>query len=146
MIADLSRSGPAHACRTPDAVANLLAGRSPRHLRRQIQALALKIHQSGRAQVALEQLVDLPQLDPLPEMYFLRCLLSDGSPGVVFKNPALGDYNCGERSPAACNSSPSAPAPPMARPLSWPAMAMWPSTFTASWAMPPSPPAWCALS
>ncbi len=96
MIADLSRTGPAHACRTPDAVANLLAGRSPRNLRRQIQSLALKLHKSGRGQIALEQLADLPQIHPLPDLYFLQRPLAEGDLAVMFKNPALGDYNCAE--------------------------------------------------
>ncbi len=96
MIADLSRTGPAHACRTPDAVANLLAGRSPRNLRRQIQSLALKLHQSGRGQVALDQLDELPQIHPLPDLYFLQRPFADGSMAVAFKTPALGDYNCAE--------------------------------------------------
>lgn len=96
MIADLSRTGPAHACRTPDAVANLLAGRAPRHLRQQIQALAFRLYQSGRGQVALTQLADLPQVQPLPDLYFLQRSLAEGARVVVFKNPALGDYNCAE--------------------------------------------------
>ena len=96
MIADLSRTGPAHACRTPDAVANLLAGRAPRHLRQQIQALAFKLYQSGRGQVELNQLADLPQVQPLPDLYFLQRPLAEGTMAVVFKNPALGDYNCAE--------------------------------------------------
>jgi len=108
MIADLSRTGPAHACRTPDAVANLLAGRSPRSLRRQIQALSLKLHQSGRGQIALTQLSQSPQLgepspldewdsiQPLPDLYFRQRSLADASTAIIFSNPALGDYNCAE--------------------------------------------------
>jgi hypothetical protein len=67
MIADLSRTGPAHACRTPDAVANLLAGRSPRLLRQQIQTAAFRLHQSGRGQLSQAQLrSDWPGLEPIP--------------------------------------------------------------------------------
>lgn len=95
MIADLSRTGPAHACRTPDAVANLLAGRSPRLLRQQIQAIAFQLHQSGRGQLSQDQVAE-PPLASLPNLYFIQEVSPEGTLSLRFKNPALGDYNCAE--------------------------------------------------
>lgn len=47
----LVRDGLAHACRSPEAIANLLQNRTPQTLRRQMQIAALEILQSGQHQV-----------------------------------------------------------------------------------------------
>lgn len=108
MLADRSRSGPAHACRSPDAVANLLAGRSPRAVRHHIQNVALRVLQSGLGQLPLTPteaaVLSDPDLGPLPSFYFLhRNLQSDAGSSseqaqtyLTFSSPTLGDYSCAE--------------------------------------------------
>ncbi|MCA1994440.1 MAG: NACHT domain-containing protein, partial [Coleofasciculus sp. S288] len=50
-LPELTREGLAHATRSQEAIANLLAGRSPQQLRYQMQLVALTLVQTGHAQV-----------------------------------------------------------------------------------------------
>ncbi|AVH72891.1 pentapeptide repeat-containing protein [Nostoc sp. 'Lobaria pulmonaria (5183) cyanobiont'] len=61
----LLRSGTAHIHRTPEAIANLLAGRHPQDLLEQMQAIALKILHSQRHQINLAG-----EFNTLPAFYF----------------------------------------------------------------------------
>ncbi len=110
LLADLSRNGPAHASRSTDGVANLLAGRSPRQVRQQIQGAALRILQSGRGQWAEEAVLPednlLPESggelaggsweQPLPNFYFREQSLASKQRGWVFRHSFLGDYSGAE--------------------------------------------------
>ncbi len=62
----LLRSGSAHIHRTPEAIANLLAGHHPQDLIEQMQAIALKILHSQRHQIDLAQ----ANTNNLPAFYF----------------------------------------------------------------------------
>ncbi|MEH2044028.1 pentapeptide repeat-containing protein [Nostoc sp.] len=61
----LLRSGSAHIHRTPEVIANLLAGRHPQDLLEQMQAIALKILHSQRHQISLAG-----EFNSLPAFYF----------------------------------------------------------------------------
>ncbi len=115
IIPDLARLGPAHASRSPDNVANLLAGRSPRLVRQQIQTVALQILQNGCAQLPRTSPHDpspLSRSQPLPPIYF-RTLnrshslnrplstsahspVSEDNHLLVFASPTFGNYICGQ--------------------------------------------------
>ncbi len=102
MMADRSRSGPSHACRSPDVVANFLAGRSPRDVRQHIQTVAFRVLQSGRGQL-ITHTDHAPAELPLPSLYFrAQSLDRDRNESglekqrLTFSSPSLGDYNCAE--------------------------------------------------
>ncbi|MEH2317067.1 pentapeptide repeat-containing protein [Nostoc sp.] len=63
----LLRSGSAHINRTPEAIANLLAGRHPQDLLEQMQAIALKILHSQRHQINVAEELNT---NTLPAFYF----------------------------------------------------------------------------
>ncbi|MEH2249561.1 pentapeptide repeat-containing protein [Nostoc sp.] len=89
----LLRSGSAHIHRTPEAIANLLAGRHPQDLLEQMQAIALKILHSQRHQINLAE-----EFNPLPEFYFkIRDLESSGESSLVeFSHIKLGESLCAD--------------------------------------------------
>jgi arsenate reductase-like glutaredoxin family protein len=96
------RDGLAHACRSPEAIANLLEGRSPQELRQQMQAAALTLLQSG--QLSITTTAHHAHPPTLPAFYF-RQLTSPNSiqnPGIKIQNriefshPRLGDYLIGD--------------------------------------------------
>lgn len=96
IIPDLSRLGPAHACRSPDAIANLLAGRSPRLVRQQMRSAALTLLQSGRQQAPRCAIADLPEGYDLPHLYFRPTVLPTTMAGLTFTSPSLADHTCAE--------------------------------------------------
>ncbi|MEH2291463.1 hypothetical protein [Nostoc sp.] len=63
----LLRSGTAHIHRTPEAMANLLAGYHPQNLLEQMQAIALKILHLQRHQINLAG-----EFNTLPAFYSRR--------------------------------------------------------------------------
>ncbi len=93
----LLRSGSAHIHRTPEAIANLLAGRHSQDLLEQMQAIALKILHSQRHQIHLVE-----ESDPLPSFYFkIRNLESSGkstteSSLIEFSHIKLGESLCAD--------------------------------------------------
>ncbi|MBW4613820.1 MAG: pentapeptide repeat-containing protein [Desmonostoc vinosum HA7617-LM4] len=91
----LLRSGSAHIHRTPEAIANLLAGRHPQDLLEQMQAIALKILHSQRHQ--LNQPTE-SNVDSLPTFYFKNPHKQKTLPHspfpTEFSHPKLGKYFC----------------------------------------------------
>ncbi|MDZ8052067.1 MAG: pentapeptide repeat-containing protein [Aulosira sp. ZfuVER01] len=110
----LRRSGSAHIHRTPEAIANLLSHRHPQNVLEQMQAIALQILHSDRAQINLsskakgrgqEAEVILPSascllpsstdefpLQTLPSFYFR----TQHSLSIEFTHSNLGEYLCAE--------------------------------------------------
>lgn len=81
------REGLAHACHSPEAIANLLQGRSPTAVRQQIEVAALKIVQRGEKSTettATEQMT-------LPALYF-RPIISNKQTKIEFSHRSLGEY------------------------------------------------------
>ncbi|MFS0518258.1 pentapeptide repeat-containing protein [Nostoc sp. UIC 10607] len=108
----LLRSGSAHIHRTPEAIANLLAGHHPQDLFEQMQAIALKILHSQRHQINLAEEVNT---NNLPAFYFkiqgsdtsrtAKQCVAGISPVVAtavqrslieFSHVKLGEYLCAE--------------------------------------------------
>ncbi|MEH2409774.1 pentapeptide repeat-containing protein [Nostoc sp.] len=93
----LLRSGSAHINRTPEAIANLLAGRHSQDLLEQMQAIALKILHSQRHQINVAE-----ELNTLPGFYFkIRDLESSGKAAtesslIEFSHIKLGESLCAE--------------------------------------------------
>ncbi|MHC5935214.1 pentapeptide repeat-containing protein [Nostoc sp.] len=93
----LLRSGSAHIHRTPEAIANLLAGRHPQDLVEQMQAIALKILHSQRHQINVAG-----EFNTLPGFYFkIRDLESSRKAAtesslVEFSHIKLGEFLCAE--------------------------------------------------
>ncbi|MGF1937992.1 MAG: pentapeptide repeat-containing protein [Nostoc sp. ChiQUE02] len=88
----LLRSGSAHIHRTPEAIANLLAGRHPQDLLEQMQAIALKILHSQRHQINLAG-----EFNALPEFYFkIRDLESSGKSAAQSSLIEFSFINLGE--------------------------------------------------
>ncbi|MHC5856706.1 pentapeptide repeat-containing protein [Nostoc sp.] len=93
----LLRSGSAHIHRTPEAIANLLAGRHPQDLLEQMQAIALKILHSQRHQINVTG-----EFKTLPEFYFkIRDVESSGesvtqSSLIEFSHIKLGEFLCAD--------------------------------------------------
>ncbi|MEH1937510.1 MAG: pentapeptide repeat-containing protein [Nostoc sp.] len=87
----LLRSGSAHIHRTPEAIANLLAGRHPQDLLDQMQAIALKILHSQRHQINLAE-----ESNTLPGFYFkIRDLESTAQSSLIeFSHTKLGESLC----------------------------------------------------
>ncbi|BAZ28596.1 pentapeptide repeat-containing protein [Cylindrospermum sp. NIES-4074] len=87
----LMRSGCAHIHRTPEAIANLLAGRHPQDLLAEMETVALKILHSDRHQVNLP-----PEARTLPPFYFHTSVNTQGQPttNIEFSHPKLGEYLC----------------------------------------------------
>ncbi|HLO88050.1 MAG TPA: NACHT domain-containing protein, partial [Nostocaceae cyanobacterium] len=94
----LLRAGTAHINRTPEAIANLLAGRHPQDVLAQMQSIALKILHSDRQQINLPQGIDTPTL---PHFYFLtqpQPTTNNDQPTVKiqFSHSQLGAYFCAQ--------------------------------------------------
>ncbi|YAF98641.1 MAG: pentapeptide repeat-containing protein [Nodularia sp. CChRGM 3473] len=87
----LLRSGSAHIHRTQEAIANLLSGRHPQDLIKQMQAIALQILHSDRHQITLAEESN-PQT--LPAFYFKTSSTSLSQ--TEFSHPKLGEYLCVE--------------------------------------------------
>ncbi|MEH2247254.1 pentapeptide repeat-containing protein [Nostoc sp.] len=93
----LLRSGSAHIHRTPEAIANLLAGRHPQDLLEQMQAIALKILHSQRHQINWAE-----EFNPLPGFYFQIGDLESSGKGaaktslIEFSHVKLGEFLCAE--------------------------------------------------
>lgn len=93
----LLRSGSAHIHRTPEAIANLLAGRHPQDLLEQMQAIALKILHSQRHQINWTE-----EFNPLPRFYFQIGDLESSDKGaaktslIEFSHVKLGEFLCAE--------------------------------------------------
>ncbi|BAY11869.1 pentapeptide repeat-containing protein [Calothrix sp. NIES-2098] len=81
----LLRSGSAHIHRTPEAIANLLSHRHPQDFLELMQATALKILHSDRAQINLSAEFSLPTL---PSFYFR----TQHSLSIELTHPNLGEY------------------------------------------------------
>ncbi|MEH1770278.1 MAG: pentapeptide repeat-containing protein [Nostoc sp.] len=89
----LLRSGSAHIHRTPEAIANLLAGRHPQDLLEQMQAIALKILHSQRHQINLAG-----EFKTLPGFYFkIRDVESVTQSSLIeFSYIKLGEFLCAD--------------------------------------------------
>ncbi|MEH1929742.1 pentapeptide repeat-containing protein [Nostoc sp.] len=93
----LLRSGSAHIHRTPEAIANLLAGRHPEDLLKQMQAIALKILHSQRHQINLAE-----ESNTLPGFYFkirdLESSVKDAAKSTLieFSHIKLGELLCAD--------------------------------------------------
>ncbi|MBD2531169.1 pentapeptide repeat-containing protein [Nostoc flagelliforme FACHB-838] len=93
----LLRSGSAHIHRSPEAIANLLAGRDPQDLLEQMQAIALKILHSQRHQINL-----VGEFNTLPGFYFkIRDLESSSKSAaksslIEFSHIKLGEFLCAD--------------------------------------------------
>lgn len=89
----LLRSGSAHIQRTPEAIANLLAGHHPEDLLKQMQAIALKILHSQRHQINLAE-----ESNTLPGFYFkIRDLESTAQSSLIeFSHIKLGEFLCAD--------------------------------------------------
>ncbi|MEH2054000.1 pentapeptide repeat-containing protein [Nostoc sp.] len=93
----LLRSGSAHIHRTPEAIANLLAGRHPQDLLEQMQAIALKILHSQRHQINVAG-----DFNTLPGFYFkIRDVESSGESAaqsslIEFSYIKLGEFLCAD--------------------------------------------------
>ncbi|MEH1845495.1 MAG: pentapeptide repeat-containing protein [Nostoc sp.] len=93
----LLRSGSAHIHRTPEAIANLLAGGHPQDLLEQMQAIALKILHSQRHQINWAE-----ESNTLPGFYFkIRDLKSSHTSAaksslIEFSHVKLGEFLCAE--------------------------------------------------
>ncbi|MEH2078595.1 MAG: pentapeptide repeat-containing protein [Nostoc sp.] len=93
----LLRSGTAHIHRTPEAIANLLAGRHPQDLLEQMQAIALKILHSQRYQINLAS-----GFNTLPAFYFkISDVESSGESAaksslIEFSHLKLGESLCAD--------------------------------------------------
>ncbi|QLE42827.1 pentapeptide repeat-containing protein [Nostoc sp. C052] len=93
----LLRSGSAHIHRTPEAIANLLAGRHPQDLLEQMHAIALKILHSQRHQINLAG-----EFKTLPGFYFkIRDVESSGESAtqsslIEFSYIKLGEFLCAD--------------------------------------------------
>ena len=87
----LLRSGSAHIHRTPEAIANLIAGRHPQDLLEQMQAIALKILHSQRHQINVAG-----EFHPLPGFYFqVRDVESAAKTSLIeFSHIKLGESLC----------------------------------------------------
>ncbi|BDI15331.1 hypothetical protein ANSO36C_11330 [Nostoc cf. commune SO-36] len=93
----LLRSGSAHIHRSPEAIANLLAGHHPQDLLEQMQAIALKILHSQRHQINL-----VGEFNTLPGFYFkIRDLESSSKSAaksslIEFSYIKLGEFLCAD--------------------------------------------------
>ncbi|MEH1778032.1 MAG: pentapeptide repeat-containing protein [Nostoc sp.] len=89
----LLRSGSAHIHRTPEAIANLLAGRHPQDLLEQMQAIALKILHSQRHQINV-----VGEFKTLPGFYFkIRDVESVTQSSLIeFSYIKLGEFLCAD--------------------------------------------------
>ncbi|MEH1852629.1 MAG: pentapeptide repeat-containing protein [Nostoc sp.] len=93
----LLRSGSAHIHRTPEAIANLLAGRHPQDLLEQMQAIALKILHSQRHQINVAG-----DFNTLPGFYFkIRDVESSSESAaqsslIEFSYIKLGEFLCAD--------------------------------------------------
>ncbi|MBW4685006.1 MAG: pentapeptide repeat-containing protein [Komarekiella atlantica HA4396-MV6] len=94
----LLRSGSAHIHRTPEAIANLLAGRHPQDILEQMRAIALKILHSQRHQINLTG-----KFHTLPRFYFktqdFKSSRQDATESlslIEFSHIKLGEYLCAE--------------------------------------------------
>ncbi|MEH2061512.1 MAG: pentapeptide repeat-containing protein [Nostoc sp.] len=87
----LLRSGSAHIHRTPEAIANLIAGRHPQDLLEQMQAIALQILHSQRHQINVAG-----EFHPLPGFYFkVRDVESLAKTSLIeFSHIKLGESLC----------------------------------------------------
>jgi hypothetical protein len=96
IIPDISRMGPAHASRSPDAIANLLGGRSPRQVRQEFQQVILLLFQSGRGQISQRLLADRYgiQAQTLP-MFYLTVSTQDPD-RLTVSIPAMSEHNASE--------------------------------------------------
>lgn len=96
IIPDISRMGPAHASRSPDAIANLLGGRSPRQVRQEFQQVMLLLYQSGRGQISQRLLADRYhiQAHTLP-MFYLTPSTTDAD-GLTVSIPAMSEHTVSE--------------------------------------------------
>lgn len=83
------REGLAHACRSPEAIANLLQGRSPAAVRQQMEVAALNIIQSSEKSTettATEQMT-------LPALYFRSISRNQQlTTKIEFSHRSLGEY------------------------------------------------------
>jgi len=103
---DLLKEGLAHASRSPEAIANLLAGRQPQQPRELMQSIALQLLQTDRcllaapAPAATEQLANVPALAdsaatdyPLPALFFASATRAiPGDPEIAFSHRSFGEY------------------------------------------------------
>lgn len=89
----LLRSGSAHIHRTPEAIANLIAGRHPQDLLEQMRAIALQILHSQRHQINITG-----EFHPLPEFYFkVRDVESAVKTSLIeFSHLKLGESLCAD--------------------------------------------------
>jgi uncharacterized protein YjbI with pentapeptide repeats len=115
-LPELTREGLAHATRSLEAIANLLQGRDPQHLRHQMQIAALTIIQTGRYQASQSdsqrRLTSTANVLPstLPALFFHShpykelkvgsltqtnlqpSNLPNATPSIEFSHPSLGEY------------------------------------------------------
>ena len=86
------REGLAHACRSPEAIANLLQGRSPETVRQQMEVAALNIIQTAEKSIVTTPAEQMT----LPALYFCP-VGSDNrqTTKIEFSHPSLGEYLAG---------------------------------------------------
>ncbi len=93
LLPESAREGMAHANRGTDAIANLLAGRTPSTTRDDMETLALQIFQAGTWNISQSPTSDTP----LPALFFTsRSLLSPKSEAAIqevgLSHISLGSY------------------------------------------------------
>lgn len=96
------REGMTNVYRTPEAIANLLHGRTPAQLRRQMETVAIALLQTGRYCCTLPLAEEKAEIEVsftsiLPTYYF-RDLNSRSNTErrLEFSHPSLGEYLCAE--------------------------------------------------
>ena len=81
------REGLAHACRSPETIANLLQGRNVASVRQQMEMVALNIIQSSEQSTETNPQEQIT----LPALYF-RPISSDKQTKIEFSHRSLGEY------------------------------------------------------
>ncbi|MFW6360105.1 MAG: pentapeptide repeat-containing protein, partial [Chroococcales cyanobacterium] len=100
-LPEVVREGLAHASRSPEAIANLLAGRPAKQLRSQMQQIALQILQTGHWRLTLESESSrgIETLNPFPALFFSMTLPAQDSPSssaITFSHRNLGEFLAAE--------------------------------------------------
>jgi uncharacterized protein YjbI with pentapeptide repeats len=85
------REGLAHACRSPEAISNLLQGRSPGAVLQQMEVAALNIIQSCEKSIATKPAEQMQ----LPALYFGISSDDRQTTKIEFSHPSLGEYLAG---------------------------------------------------
>ncbi|MEP0803075.1 NACHT domain-containing protein [Funiculus sociatus] len=90
------KEGLAHAYRSTDAIANLLANRRPEDVRQVMQVTALSIVQTCKNKVTQSALKSKHLEDNLPIFFFQIPNSQSPISSIEFSHPNLGEYLCAE--------------------------------------------------